>query len=203
MFSGIVRYLGVVKSIRGKDLSKELTIYSEVFTKGCQVGDSISVNGVCLTIVEIKGNLALFDISSETLRKTSLGKLVEDSVVNIEESLRLGDKIDGHLVYGHVDVTAKLIEIQLEEDTRKYIFKLDRSFLPYLVSKGSVSVDGVSLTIGEVLEINLNEVSFSVYIIPHTYQNTIFRTYDVASIVNIEVDPLCRYAVNALKVLVS
>lgn len=201
MFTGIIKNFGQVVSIEGTSLGKIITLSSTLFTQYCQVGDSIAVNGVCLTITSRNNNLATFDIASETIRRTSLASVKENSVVNLESSMRIEDKIDGHLVYGHVDTTAFVERIEKEGDTWKFSFGITLAYARYLAPKGSVSIDGVSLTIGESTCLDEDICVFSVYIIPHTFENTIFKFYSVGSIVNIEIDPLSRYAIHALAFL--
>ncbi len=198
MFTGIIRNLGQVKNIGRSDSSHELQVVAEGFFDDSSIGDSVAVNGVCLTIKKHSSNEACFDLATETIRKTSLSNIQNGKEVNIEKSLRLGQSIDGHLVYGHVDQTAEILEIIAEDETWKYRFALPVSLIKYFAPKGSVSIDGVSLTIGEVEKIDDSRFYFTVYIIPHSFNNTIFKSYSAGEVVNIEIDPLARYAVHAI-----
>ena len=194
MFSGIIRKIGEVEKLDLKSDSAVLTVRASGFFSACLIGDSVSVNGVCLTVVARGDDFSSFDIASETLRKTSLGALKIGSEVNLEHSLRLGDSVDGHFVSGHVDGTMVFLGRELEGNSWKCKFEYDLKFKRYLSPKGSLAIDGVSLTIGEVWDKNL-----SVYIIPHTFENTIFKNYSSEGIVNLEIDPLARYVVHALE----
>lgn len=224
MFTGIIRHTGQLTFLEALkpeenalDNALNIEISSELFKakKRSMVGDSISVQGVCLTVVEPYSpdeGKALFNISSETLRRTTFEGMYNNQTqnplskirVHLEPSLKLGDQIDGHLVYGHVDTIAEVTSINEEGETWRFEFTLNSDAYPFLAEKGSVSIDGVSLTIGEVsLEKSEggNTAIFSVYIIPHTYNETNFSNYQLGSFVNIEYDPLARYSVHALKSL--
>jgi len=227
MFTGIIRHTGQLTFLEALkpeenvlDNALNIEISSELFktNKGSMVGDSISVQGVCLTVVEpysCQEGKAIFNISSETLRRTTFEGLYNNQsknplnkiLVHLERSLTLGDQIDGHLVYGHVDTIAEVTSIKEEGETWRFEFTLNSEAYPFLAEKGSISIDGVSLTIGEVSLVEKDkreggsEVIFGVYIIPHTYHETCFSSYELGSIVNIEYDPLARYAVHALKSL--
>lgn len=194
MFSGIVRNIGQVIEITGQDSSKKIKVSSPNVFSECQIGDSIAVNGVCLTATSLTKNTCEFDLASETLRRTSLNELKTDSKLHLELSLKLGDKIDGHFVYGHVDEVGKVANIIREGETWKFIFEISNNIVKYLAPKGSITIDGVSLTLGEICE-----NTFSVYIVPHTYQNTLFISYQIGSKVNIEIDPIARYVINSLR----
>lgn len=198
MFTGIIRDIGQVINITGNETAKRIKVLSPKLFSDSKIGDSIAVNGICLTAILITEDTCEFDLASETLRRTSLIDIGIGSKVQLELSLKLGDRIDGHLVYGHVDNLGKVIELTKEGETWKFTFQIPIELSKYLAPKGSVAIDGVSLTLGEV-----GEDFFSVYIVPHTYQNTLFADYHKESIVNIEIDPLARYAVNALGTYVS
>ena len=158
------------------------------FNETLILGASISCSGICLTLKEIKDNLLFFDVSNETASKTNFLSWVVGSFVNIERSLKVGDEIGGHFVYGHVDTTALINEIEKIDGSYKLMFELDNSFSKFLASKGSVTIDGVSLTVNDV-----QQNTFCVNIIPFTWSNTCFSSYKEGSTVNIEIDILARY----------
>ncbi|HMO16899.1 MAG TPA: riboflavin synthase [Oligoflexia bacterium] len=216
MFSGIIRHTGVIKKNSGNPASGlSIQIESALFDKELMEGDSVAVSGVCLTISEIGSGIASFHVGSETLRVTNLKNQRPGSVIHLEPSLRLGESIDGHFVYGHIDTLARFISSSLEGQTYRFIFSVPLRFKKFLVSKGSVAIEGVSLTVGEVFIFNDLDVSlkeslvgevnpeenfyFSVYIIPHTLNNTKFSSIISGEILNLEIDPICRYAVNAIE----
>lgn len=187
MFSGIIRELGEIVEISGDNLSQQLEVQSELFVDS-KLGDSVAISGVCLTVSKLNSERAVFDVSSETLRKTSLGKLTVGSKVNLENPLTLSTLLHGHIVQGHVDGLGEVYEIEREGETYKVVVKLNADLLRYLVPKGSITVDGVSLTVGEV-----SNDRFSLYIIPKTWQWTTFQFMDLKTQVNIEVDILAKY----------
>jgi riboflavin synthase len=205
VFSGIIRHMGLLtvleKTLLEGSEGCTVKITSDLFTQSIHSGDSISVQGVCLTVTSIGNGDATFYLSGETLRRTSfLSVLLNEPCslkVHLEPSLKLGDTIDGHFVYGHVDEVAHVASKKSEGETWKFEFETDISLYPYLASKGSVSLDGVSLTIGESFARNGKSV-FTVYIIPHTYMETCFSLYESGSLVNLEIDPMARYAVHAV-----
>ena len=201
MFSGIITEIGVVTELAQRADSAVLSVQAAMFrsqgqASGVKIGDSIANSGVCLTVVgfDPDSSVARFDISSETLRCTTLGQLSVGSRINLEQSLRYGDRVDGHLVQGHVDCVAEVLDLQREADTLKIRFLLPEAVRPYLVKKGSVAVDGVSLTVGEV-----DEQSFNVYLIPLTLEKTILSDCKVGTKVNIEADAMARYAKRVLE----
>lgn len=195
MFSGIIQTVGKVASLdmESRDAAV-LSIKKSIFFQKSKLGDSVAINGVCLTIAAFDEHLVKFDLASETIRRTSLYNLVSDSEVNLEHSLKLGDSLDGHLVSGHIDGVLTVRERLLEGASWKFIFEFDTSFYKYLAPKGSLAIDGVSLTIGEV-----GPDYLSVYIIPHTFNHTIFRNYSIGSIANLEIDSLARYVVHFME----
>ena len=153
-----------------------------------QLGDSIAVNGVCLTAVAYRESGFSADVSVETLDKTGLGELKPGSEVNLEKALTLNTALGGHLVSGHVDGLASVVDLQDEGRSTRYRFELPAELQHYIAQKGSVTIDGVSLTVNRV-----ERNRFDVNIVPHTQENTIFRCYRVNTRVNIEVDIIARY----------
>lgn len=197
MFSGIVETTGVVTGFKLGEQGARLRLKSELFASAenwVALGSSIAISGVCLTIVLHQGNEAEFDIGSETLRKTTLGSLAVGSRVNLERPMRAGGMVHGHFVQGHVDFVTTVTQREEEGETIVFRLHLPQEYRKYMAPKGSVSLDGVSLTIGEN-----TEEGFSIYIIPHTAQITILGEWKVGTKVNVEFDCLARYVVQALE----
>jgi riboflavin synthase len=195
MFTGIVSHVGKIESINhiedwevciSIDNHKSLNIAS--FFTSLIIGTSISCSGICLTLKEIKANFLYFDISDETASKTNFMTWAVGSLVNIERSLKVGDEISGHFVYGHIDTTANIKKIEKIQGSYKLTFLIDNDLSKFFASKGSVTIDGVSLTVNEVVQ-----NTFCVNIIPFTWSHTCFSSYKENSIVNIEIDILARY----------
>jgi riboflavin synthase len=189
MFTGIVRALGTVEQIRPQDGSFRLSVRSaDLPWRDYSIGESICVNGVCLTAVTLHAAGFDADVSSETMNVTAMGELKAGSRVNLEPSLAVGDRMGGHLVSGHVDCVGTVRESAQDAGSIRLRIGLPGSYLRYIVKKGSVCVDGVSLTINEV-----SADSFTANIIPHTAEATIAGSYEVGASVNIEVDLIARY----------
>ena len=186
MFTGIIEKIGVVESIKVNNNSFVLEI--KINNTNYALGDSVCVNGVCLTVDKVTSETYSFSVSPETNNITNLKYLKKDSYVNIEASLTINKLISGHIVQGHIDTTSKVVEIEKKDDSWFIKFSIDLKYSKYLIKKGSISVDGVSLTVNDV-----SKDEFNVMIIPHTYQNTIFKNYKVGTIVNIEIDILAKY----------
>ena len=187
MFSGIVQEVGKVIKMEGENL----TIESDFICKNNEVSESICVSGACLTITNIENNKFSVNVVNETLSRTNIGNLTKNSKVNLESSLRLGDKIGGHMVQGHVDCTAKVISITKDSGSWIVEFEKPTSIASYFVEKGFIAIDGVSLTVT-----NNESSSFRVSIIPYTWENTIFSGYQSGSIVNLEPDMTAKYIEN-------
>ena len=186
MFTGIVEKIAKVHSIDRKGDSSVIGL--QIKDVDYSLGDSICINGVCLTVEKIYQDIYSFSISPETNILTNLNHLEKNHEVNIETSLTINKLISGHIVQGHVDTTAEIVEIEQQDNSWFIRLKLDKDFCKYIIHKGSITLDGVSLTVNDV-----TNSGFNVMIIPHTYQNTIFRTYEIGSIVNIEIDILAKY----------
>lgn len=195
MFTGIIRNFGTV--LKGAPRLLVRTPFRRV-----RKGGSVSVEGVCLTALEIKpavgGSDILFEISEETMKKSTIGKLKKGSKVNLELPLRAGDDLSGHIVQGHVDGTGKLKKISAERHSRVYTFSYPPSLKPCLVSKGSVAVDGISLTITHV-----KNGEFSVSVLPYTEKATTLRFKHAGDFVNLEADILAKTAVHHATLLNS
>jgi riboflavin synthase len=184
MFTGIVSARGRVVGIR----SGRLGIAAPGITERLSVGGSIAVNGVCLTVIENAGSVFLADTVPETLRRTNLGLLEAGVEVNLELPIRLDQGLDGHLVQGHVDGTGTVVEIHEAELGRELRIVLPPELAAYVAEKGSIAVDGTSLTVAGV-----GDGAFSVAIIPHTLTSTIVNMYREGTVVNLEVDMVARY----------
>ena len=201
MFSGIIAALGVVKNITYDDIySFDIEIKKinlEEFEESnnlIKIGCSISCSGVCLTLTKKKYNILTFDVSKETMNKTNLSNWKIGDLVNLERALRVGDEIGGHFVTGHVDTVLELQKIIEEDGSRILYIKLNDEISPYIASKGSITIEGISLTVNEV-----NNDYFNVNIIPFTWDNTNLSKIKVNDFVNIEIDLLSRYLVNYQK----
>ena len=201
MFSGIIAALGVVKNITHDDIySFDIEIKKinlEEFEESnnlIKIGCSISCSGVCLTLTKKKYNLLTFDVSKETMNKTNLSNWKIGDLVNLERALRVGDEIGGHFVTGHVDTVLELQKIIEEDGSRILYIKLNDEISPYIASKGSITIEGISLTVNEV-----NNDYFNVNIIPFTWDNTNLSKIKVNDFVNVEIDLLSRYLVNYQK----
>ena len=186
MFTGIIEKIGKVYSIDKKGDSSVIAL--QINEVDYSLGDSICVNGVCLTVEKKHADIYSFSVSPETNNLTNLNRLEENHEVNIETSLTINKLISGHIVQGHVDAIAEIVEIEQQDNSWFIRLKLDKDYCKYIIHKGSITLDGVSLTVNDV-----TNSGFNVMIIPHTYQNTIFRTYEIGSIVNIEIDILAKY----------
>jgi len=189
MFTGIIQALGSVASIESKGGDIRLGINTnDLDLSEAQPGDSIAVNGVCLTAVVLKKQGFVADVSLETMSKTSLGQLESGSPVNLEKALTLNTALGGHLVSGHVDGVATVVALENDARSIRYGFEIAPELQHYIAEKGSVTIDGTSLTVNRV-----ENNRFDVNIVPHTAQKTIFQYYRVQSQVNIEVDIIARY----------
>ena len=190
MFTGIVQDVGRLtgREARGGDV-RMVFAFDRIETAGLHIGDSLCVQGCCLTVVEFQGRGIAADVSRETLSLTTLGDLVVGSRVNLEPSLRVGDPLGGHLVSGHVDGVGEIVAIREDARSTRVDVTVPAELARYIARKGSVAVDGVSLTVNEVRG-NL----FGVNLIPHTQQVTTLGALAVGARVNIEVDQMARYA---------
>ncbi|MBU2648418.1 riboflavin synthase [bacterium] len=189
MFTGIVEEIGVVKSLSSIGVSQlELCIGCRLIQDDLKIGDSVAIDGVCLTVVRFSKTEAIFELSAETLGQTLFSKKRTGDRVNLERALRLGDRLGGHIVQGHVDSCARLLAIQRAGDFFEIDFSLDPAIKRYVVHKGSISINGISLTIA-----SLKEDQFQVAIIPHTFHQTSLSGLDVADEVHIETDMIGRY----------
>lgn len=188
MFTGLVEAMGEVVAIQARPPGVRLVVRNATIAGDAKIGDSISVNGCCLTVVELGSEDFSFDAGEETLSRTNLSRLAERSRVNLERSLQLGDRLGGHLVMGHIDAVGRLDERHDDDDWSKFWFRVPRQLTRQMASKGSVAVDGISLTL-----VDVEDERFSVALIPHTLQATTLGTLQVGGEVNIETDLLAKY----------
>lgn len=189
MFTGIIEELGTVLAFDVEAMGARLVVQCSSILQDATVGASISVNGACLTAVELAEDHFSADLAPETLTRTNLGALNAGSSVNLERPLRVNARLDGHFVLGHVDSTAEIADLKLLGDDNWWLtIHVPSSLTRYIVEKGSLSVDGISLT---VAEIEGDLVSFT--IIPHTYRHTTLHSYKAGALVNIEVDVLAKH----------
>ena len=194
MFTGIVEELGKIRSIQVKSQDAILEIQATDVLSDAKIGDSIAVDGACLTIRFLTSEAFTVDVSAETLRRTTLGERKVGDPVNLERSLRLSDRLGGHLVLGHVDEVATICGWKDEGDASVMQVTISSSTKPYIAYKGSVTVDGVSLTVS-----NLHADAFEVALIPHTKDVTTLGTKRTGAKVNLEVDIVARYLETLLK----
>jgi riboflavin synthase len=194
VFSGIIESLGTVEALERRGEDARLVVRHEFGDVALTLGESICTSGTCLTAVDFPPGAFVADLSGETLRRTTLGTLQAGDVVNLERSLRLGDRLSGHFVFGHVDGVGR-VEM-LEPSGAGFTLRVatDASLAPYLVDKGSIAVDGISLTMCDV-----RDASFAVAVIPHTFDVTTLSRRRAGDPVNVEIDMLARYARRALE----
>ena len=195
MFTGIIEEIGTIARIKGSVAgAREIYIECRTVLGDLKLGDSLAVNGVCLTIVKRdRGNVAV-EAVEETIKKTTLGKLNSGDSVNLERAASLNSRLGGHLVQGHVDATGKVVSIEKLPKSWMFRFRMPRSMMKYIIPIGSVAVNGVSLTIAEKLS-----DFFKVAIIPHTFENTVFKYLRIGSEVNIEIDMIAKYVESLLR----
>ncbi len=192
MFSGIIERTGEVVALQHRRGGAELTVRSDL--RGLRLGESVAINGACMTVTRHRGRAFSVDVSPESLRRTTLGDLRPGSLVNLERSLRLGDRLSGHLVFGHVDAVGRVQAIRPEGDSALYSFSIPAAMAPFLVEKGSVAVDGVSLTV-----FDCHARSFTVAVIPHTAAVTTLGIRQPGDRVNLESDMLARYVARVVR----
>jgi riboflavin synthase len=198
MFTGIIIASGRLASLRERGGDLELGIEAGALISRIAIGDSVSVQGVCLTATRIEGAVFYADVSRETLAKTTLGSLAAGARLNLEPSLRAGDPLGGHLVSGHVDAVGRLVELELDARSRRLQFELPEALMRFVAPKGSICIDGVSLTVNEV-----SGRRFGVNIIPHTAEATTLGGLSSGDAVNVEIDVIARYIDRLLPTLVD
>ena len=201
MFTGIIEGLGTVKSVsklkrknKVAGADTKMSIHLGQLRKGLKIGNSVSINGACLTIVRLHKGIADFELVDETVKRSCMGLIKPGDKVNIERSLRLGDRLEGHIILGHVDTTGTIEEISTSYTGTKIWIKInDASVFPSIVPKGSIAVDGISLTLIEV-----KNQRVSIALIPYTLANTTLGLKSRGDSVNIEIDLIGRYVTNNL-----
>ncbi len=187
MFTGIIETLGIVTEIKKDNGNLHLTIASEI-TNELKVDQSVAHNGICLTVVAIKGDLYTVTAIDETIQKTNVVAWRIDDNINLERAMKLGDRLDGHIVQGHVDQIGICKNIEENSGSWIYTFEYDQNLNNITIEKGSITVNGVSLTV-----INSQKNSFSVAIIPYTYTHTNFKNFEIGTKVNLEFDVIGKY----------
>jgi riboflavin synthase len=194
LFTGLVVELGDIVSLQKRGKGARLFLDAKDLGREAKIGDSIAINGTCLTVVEIRGTSLAFDISDETLKSSNLGELKVRDRVNLEPALRLNDRLGGHFVTGHIDGVGRIRSKNLEGEVYKIVIETEPWIAEYLVEKGSVAVDGISLTV-----VALMRDGFSLVVIPHTADVTTIGLKGVGDKVNVEVDILGKYVSKYLK----
>ena len=188
MFTGLVEEKGTVRQLKTSNSACDLSIEAPLVSEDASIGDSIAINGCCLTVVSINGKLLTFQAGSETLGRTNLGQLQPGSPVNLERSLQVGQRMGGHYVSGHVDALGTVDERNDDGEWAEFWFRVPAALTRQMAPKGSVTVDGISLTI-----VNVESDRFSVALIPHTLDVTTLGSRNVGDQVNIETDVLAKY----------
>jgi riboflavin synthase len=187
MFTGIIETLGIIKEIRKEQGNLHITVASEI-THELKIDQSVAHNGICLTVVQIDQNQYTVTAIQETIDKTAIGTWQVGDSINLERAMKLGDRLDGHIVQGHVDQTGTCIRILEANGSWVFTFAYDPSLSNITIEKGSITVNGTSLTV-----VNSAADSFSVAIIPYTYEHTNFHTYREGTMVNLEFDVIGKY----------
>ena len=198
MFTGIIEEIGVLKERRDGSHSCTLTVRCEKILEGTKIGDSIAVNGTCLTVTKLNADSFDVDVTPETMRRTAFSIVRVGSKLNLERALRIGDKLGGHLVSGHVDFVGKLIKKEQEGNAVNLTFSVPEQWMKYILAKGSIAIDGVSLTIAKK-----QSNSFFVSLIPHTGEMTILLLKQIGDPVNIECDCIGKYIEQLMDTLIA
>lgn len=188
MFTGLIETQGIVTRVEKVSGGAQIEIYAPEFGRDMAIGDSIAVDGACLTVARFIRGAFIADVSDETLSKTTLGDVRQSTKVNLERALRLSDRLGGHLVTGHVDGVGRLLLRHPAGNSTVYQFQVPASLLPYVVAKGSIAVDGISLTVAQV-----RGESFAAAVVPHTEEVTTLKDKPIGAPVNIEADVMAKY----------
>ena len=194
MFTGIIEEVGKVRSFQNRHKTGVLEILSTKICQDVNIGDSIAVNGTCLTLTKINKNILIFDLLGETLSKTNLENLKVNEPINLERSLKVGERLSGHFVYGHIDGIRPIIGFNKKPGEYNIDLEIEKGDFKFLVEKGSIAVDGISLTIGKVLNDRIR-----IYLIPHTLENTALFNKKTGYFVNVEFDVLGKLLLNQQK----
>lgn len=198
MFTGIIDKIGRIRSCLDTPGGKTLVITAADYWPGVVPGASIAVDGVCLTITQITDADAHFDVVAETVRRSTLGSLRPDNTVNLQKALAIGDRLDGHFVQGHVDAVATIARVENTNRESKWWFAMDTEPMTFVIPKGSVAIDGISLTVADV-----SDGEFSVALIPTTLAETTLGQKHVGDAVNIETDILARTIIHSMKTMMA
>ena len=194
MFTGLVETIGTIRGVTDQPPGKRFSVEVGSIAKGTALGDSIAVNGCCLTVISIDGSKLDFEAGEETLSRTNLGDLSLNSRVNLERSLAVGDRLGGHYVTGHIDALGTLIERREDPPWAHLRFRMPGRLASQVAAKGSITIDGISLTV-----VDVDAESFSVALIPHTLEVTTLGGRNVGDAVNLETDVLAKYVERSLK----
>lgn len=190
MFTGIIEEIGIIKKIKNGTTSARLTIQADEILKDVILGDSIAVNGVCLTVCSFQSHFFEADVMNETLKRTSLGSLTNGSKVNLERAMSANGRFGGHIVSGHIDGTGKIESFTKDGIATIVSISASEKIMHYIIEKGSIAIDGTSLTVSNVY---YDKNKFEVSLIPHTKENTILLTKPIGSLVNLENDVVGKY----------
>lgn len=188
MFTGIIEELGQVISLKKGNKSATLTLKGNKIFEDLKLGDSVAVNGVCLTATKISGNTFMADVMNETFHRSSLGNLKKGDVVNLERAMAANGRFGGHIVAGHVDDVGELVSIKKDDNAVWFTIKASKKIMKYCIEKGSITLDGISLTIAK-----LTQDTLSVSMIPHTIENTNFGVKKIGDLINLENDMVGKY----------
>ena len=194
MFTGIITGTGKIKKIERNTKNRsaiKVLVDLGKNSKGLKIGQSVALNGVCLSATKITKNLCMFEMIDETIKKTDLGNLRIGSLINVERSLKVGERLEGHFVLGHIDRVATITKIEQKPKEVKVWFKIPKNLTKYVVQKGSIALDGISLTV-----VDAKKSIASVCLIPHTVKITNFKTKEIGDKLNIETDVLGKYILN-------
>jgi riboflavin synthase len=194
MFTGLIQDIGNIQSVVRRGGEFFLTVSTQLDLRATKIGDSIAVDGVCLTVVRLSSGAFTMEVSPETLQRTTLRQAKEGQAVNLEMPLKMADPLGGHLIAGHVDGTGEIIEVAPRGNSLWYHFRIPPEIAHYLIEKGSVAVDGISLTVAGV-----HDQEFSVSVIPHTAQATTLGKKKAGDPVNLEVDQIAKYVEKFLR----
>ena len=194
MFTGLVEETGIVQKVNNLTDGKRITIAADIVFDDLKIGDSIAVNGVCLTVTEIEKKIFTVEAVGETLIKTTIGQLSPGHVVNLERAMSIGQRLGGHIVQGHVSGIGIIKRLDPRGENWMLEITVEENLLPYIVLEGSITIDGISLTVA-----TLQHNVIGINLIPHTYQNTNIKQKTFGESVNIEVDVLAKYVENLLK----
>jgi len=194
MFSGIIEEIGQIQKIDFISGGIKLTISANKILEDIKTGDSVSVDGICLTVTSFNKNSFTVDAVGETLKKTTLSKIKNKSYVNLERAIRFNERIGGHLIQGHINSTARIIQLKKIGENFLLQIELPNDLMKYIIKEGSIAVDGISLTVADIID---NKINIS--IIPHTWQNTTLQYKKENDLVNIEVDFAAKYIENFIR----